>query len=294
MQVILTVGDAVAAAVLLYSGRDKYLVAKWRWWQDHFGPDRPFASITPDDVDAGITALMQGPALRHVRGQGILPTDRQRTNGTVNRYIAALGSLYKLLKQNRRIPRSFTAPPMRGLRLPEDGGRTLSVTVEDVRRLVEAARLTRNRKLSALIAVAATTGLRKSNLQALRWGDVDLRARTIDVQVTKNRAPVRSILPAWAAKELARIRPTDVDPNREVFGRKDFRKSWFTALDLAGLPETYTFHYCRHMAASILAQSGASLVEIMGVLNHKSPTMALRYSHLNTKTIAEAVSRAWD
>ena len=116
-------------------------------------------------------------------------------------------TLYKVLRIHRRLPRSFVSPMVKGLRLPEDPGRTRQVTIEDVKKLVSAARLSNNRKLPAMIAVACTTGLRKGAIQAITWGDVDLKTRTIDVSRTKNGTPTRSVLPDWAAAELARIRP---------------------------------------------------------------------------------------
>jgi integrase len=61
----------------------------------------------------------------------------------------------------------------------------------------------------------------------------------------------------------------------------------------ADLPEDWTFHHCRHIAASILAQSGASVVTIMQALNHKTPLMAMRYSHLNVDSLRESIGRAW-
>lgn len=69
-------------------------------------------------------------------------------------------------------------------------------------------------------------------------------------------------------------------------------KAWETASRCADLP-AYTFHHCRHIAASILAQSGASVVTIMQALNHKTPIVAMRCSHLNTDVLRESLGRAW-
>jgi integrase len=221
---------------------------------------------------------MSAPVLKYRRGEGLIQLDRQRAPGTINKYLSVLGTMYKLLKTHRQIPRAFQAPSFKGLRLPEDNSRTVQVTLEDVRRLVDAARLTKNRKLPALVAVACTTGLRKGSLLGLTWGDVDLAKRTLDVARTKNGTPVRSVLPHWACAELARIKPTAADKSSPVFGPTEFKRAFGKAIELAGLPSDWTFHSCRHIAASILAQSGASLPVIMQALNHKTPSMALRYS----------------
>jgi integrase len=94
-------------------------------------------------------------------------------------------------------------------------------------------------------------------------------------------------------KELNRIKPDIATDKDEVFGKQNFDRAWQNSLKLADLPDDWTFHHCRHIAASILAQSGASVVTIMQALNHKTPLMAIRYSHLNTDSLRESLGRAW-
>jgi len=140
--------------------------------------------------------------------------------------------------------------------------------------------------------MACTTGWRVGNLQTLKWRDLDLKAGYADAQRTKNGTPHRCVLLPWVVAEVIRIKPKDASPDDLVFGKSQFGKTWKTALRLANLPD-WTFHHCRHIAASILAQSGASVPVIMSALNQKSPSMALRYSHLNTATLRENLTRAW-
>lgn len=291
-----TVSDAIGIAKILYRGKDPSTPIKWDWWCQQLGPDKDFSSITADDLDDAVRALMEAPRLGFRKGAGVVPQGaKHKAPGTINKYINALGSLYKLLRLHRQVPRAFVVPSFKDLRLPADNSRTIQISIEDVKRLVDAARLSRNHKLPALIAVGATTGLRRGNLQTLAWGQVNLKARTIDVAQTKNGTPIRSVLPEWAAGELARIRPESPEKHWLVFGNKAFKRAWAYTIDRADIPgsEGWTFHHLRHAAASILAQSGASLPEIMAVLNHKTTSMALRYTHLNTKAIEQAVTRAW-
>lgn len=288
-----TMADAVGVTRVLYQGRSKYLLTNLEWWCRQIGPHKALLEVTPEDIDAGIQVLLSTPALKYRRGGGVMPFAPRRSNGTINKYVGALATMYKLLRMHRRLPRTFVSPLARDMKLPEGPGRTVKVTIEDVHRLVDSARLSRNRKLPALIAVACTTGLRLGSLQALTWGDVDLRARTIDVATTKNGLPTRSIFPLWVGAELTRIRPENPEKHWEVFGRKAFKKAWDSSVERADLPVDWTFHHTRHIAASILAQSGASLPVIMQALNHKTPSMAIRYSHLSTKSLDIAITSAW-
>ncbi len=74
-------------------------------------------------------------------------------------------------------------------RQPEGDGRTLNVTVEDVKRLVTACRVSRNGKLAALTAMACTAGWRLGSLRNLRWCDVNFQHGFADTPRTKNAPP---------------------------------------------------------------------------------------------------------
>lgn len=290
---LMTIADYLGRAKILYHGTDVHLPKKWDWWCEQLGPDRRFVDVTAEEVDECISKLMSSTKRTYRRGIGVVVGSKQMAPGTVNKYIAGLGQAYKLLKLHRLLPRSFTSPIVRGMLLPLYNARTLQVSLEDVHRLVAAARGSQNRRLAALIAVACTTGLRRGNIVGLRWKDVDLERRTIDVARTKNGTPMRSVMPLWVSAELTVIAPATPDPEAPVFGTSDFKRAWASTVKRAGLPETWTFHSCRHIAASILAQSGASLPTIMSVLNHKTASMGLRYTHLNTRSIDEAMTKAW-
>lgn len=57
----------------------------------------------------------------------------------------------------------------------------------------------------------------------------------------------------------------------------------------------FRFHDLRHNAASYLAMSGASLMEIADFLGHKTLAMVRRYAHLSelhTRGVVERMNRA--
>lgn len=81
-----------------------------------------------------------------------------------------------------------------------------------------------------------------------------------------------------------------------VFPRPDGRKpvdldsAFLFACVRAGI-ESMRFHDLRHTAASYLAMSGASLLEIADILGHKSLNMTKRYSHLTLRHTAGVIER---
>lgn len=287
------------ASLAAYQGRDPSFAPRLQFWIDQLG-ETPVRSITTEQIEDAVDVLLARKAQRVVAirengkivGTVMRETDEKLSPSTVKRYIAALGSCYRIAREER-IVRGLQSP-IRGLtKLPGGECRTVNVTVADVRRLVDACRVSRNRKLAALVAMACTTGWRRGTLQALRWRDIDLTTGHADAGRTKNGTPHRAVLLPWVVTELRRMRPGQAAADDLVFGTTDCTKAWRAALRLARLPEEWTLHHCRHIAASVLAQSGASVPVIMACLNHKTPSMALRYSHLNTDALRENLSRAW-
>ena len=59
----------------------------------------------------------------------------------------------------------------------------------------------------------------------------------------------------------------------------------------AGLARAVTPHPCRHAFASNLAESGALLDEIQGLLGHASPSSSQIYIHPSTASLRAAVER---
>lgn len=287
--------DLASAILASYSGRDPSFSARVGYWSEFFG-DADVTMITTDDVEDGIDALIKRGKIRVLTtSTGITKefTGEPLSNATINRHVACLGTIFKELKRRRLLPRGFISP-MRGVSRMEEGtGRTLTVSTDDVKRLVAACRVSRNRKLAAIVAMACTTGWRKGTLQNMTWGQINLVDGYADTPRTKNGTAHRTPLLPWVIKELTRIKPRFATNKDEVFGERNFDRAWHNALKLADLPSEWTFHHCRHIAASILAQSGASVVTIMQALNHKTPIMAIRYSHLNTDSLRESLGRAW-
>jgi integrase len=287
--------DMALAVVAAYTGRDRSFAARVDYWVSFF-KHKNITSITTDDIEDGVDALVKRgkiKVLTTTTGVTKTLTGVPLSPSTINRHVACLGTIFKELKRRRLLPRGFVSP-MRGVtRMEEGAGRTLTVNLDDVRRLVAACRVSRNRKLAALVAMACTTGWRKGTLQSLTWGQINLADGIADTARTKNGTAHRTPLLPWVIKELVRIKQDFATDKTEVFGTKNFDRAWQNALKLADLPEEWTFHHCRHIAASILAQSGASVVTIMQALNHKTPLMAIRYSHLNTDSLRESLGRAW-
>jgi integrase len=139
------------------------------------------------------------------------------------------------------------------------------------------------------VVLSLTTGARQAEIMGLRWGQVDFTRQVISLSETKNGD--RRALPLVGQaldllRERGRVRTLGDDrifpPTRAAKKADclDLRDPWTKALKEAGIAD-FHWHDLRHTAASYLAMSGVSLVEIAKVLGHRTLQMVARYSHLS-------------
>lgn len=261
-----------------------------KWWIDYFG-SKDHLTITVEDVDSGIAALAARGKLRHIPDKGLVNTGQSLSGATLNRHITALGSLYKTGKRLKLVPKSFQSPAREADKAPETAGRLIHLTREEIERIMDLSHLVRWNRFTALVAVAMSSGARKGNLEALRWREVDLDKGVLYFPTSKNGRPYTAAISPRAITELKKIQG-DANGEDLVFGKRNITKSWSSTLKLAGI-DYFCWHGCRHVAASMLSNGGASTLVVMQQLNHSSTSMARRYAHGNTEILRSDVNRAW-
>jgi len=110
---------------------------------------------------------------------------------TINRYQSTLGSVYRFARKARLVPRNFVAPTRGIEKQPEPIDPDRYLRQEEVERLLACARVVDKKwkRLPALIVLALHTGLRKGNLQNLKWDNVDLSGRRVVLAALKMAIP---------------------------------------------------------------------------------------------------------
>lgn len=190
--------------------------------------------------------------------------------------------------------------PARIRRLVENNERDRLLTEDERARLLEACKASDEPALYPLVVCAMLSGARASELQGLRWKDVDLDKGVARLTKTKNDTR-RAIPMRGLALELLRdmkAAETVVDlkgdgfvfKNKTGFAPFYFRPAWGEARAAAKLDDV-RFHDLRHLAASMLAMAGATQRELQEVLGHQSAQMTKRYSHFFDQHIAELGDR---
>jgi integrase len=201
-----------------------------------------------------------------------------------------------------------TVNPCDHLELPANRSARVEIaSAEHAATLVDALKSDRDR---ALWATAFYAGLRRGELLALRWCDVDFAAGELRVeraydpkarayiepksQAGRRRVPIIAVLRGHL-REHALVSDRS-DPEALVFGAAgppDYgtavaraRSAWAKAgLDPVGL------HAARHTCASVFIAAGVGIKAISEFMGHASITVTLdRYGHLLPGSIGEAAS----
>jgi integrase len=163
------------------------------------------------------------------------------------------------------------------------------------------------------ILLAAIAGLRRGEIFALRWADVDFERRIIRVHAsnqgaglvteTKTAAGER-LVPMFGSLRAVLLEHKAATPFKrpEDFlfatpaGTPESPNGWlkrefYPALNGAGVGY-FRFHDLRHFAVSQLIAQGANILQLARVAGHADPSVTLKvYSHLMAEGLAEAATR---
>jgi integrase len=194
--------------------------------------------------------------------------------------------------------------PARGVkRAKEAPGRVRYLTPEEREKLLNGADETIKAKdgrtwvihhepsaaLRLYILAALQTGARRGELLALRWRDVDMKARTLTFRQTKN-GDARTVPMTETLHEAIEKLARPLDGEAHVFPERDpkvLSRSFARLVDRLSIRDL-RFHDLRHDAASTLTMAGVPQRTIMAVLGHRDPRMTFRYQHLTPEHLRDA------
>ena len=180
---------------------------------------------------------------------------------------------------------------------------------EQVRALCEAAS---GDRLEALYVVAVTAGLRRGELQGLKWDDLDLEAGMLQVRRTLSEpkggyifeipksGKGRSIpLTRKATLALREHRKRQLEERMQKAGLwqeqglvfpsgvgtplsgGNLNRTFKATLQRAGLPKSTRFHDLRHTCATLLLKQGVNPKFVQELLGHADISLTLNvYSHV--------------
>jgi len=234
---------------------------------------------------------------------------RPISNRTRNNAIAVL---HGVLERSRKVfgLQFNPAADIQPLRERYDATRFTFYSPEQVAALVRAAASEQD---GAIYLTAALTGLRRGELVALRWCDVDFEREAIRVRGTYANGALtspksgkgRSVpMVAQVATVLAQLGQRDHDVGEEdlVFPGEHgayldgsaLRRRYVVAQTAADLP-LIRFHDLRHTFGTLAARGAESLVELQHWMGHAEIRTTQRYTHYREqRDAAKRLARAFE
>jgi len=187
--------------------------------------------------------------------------------------------------------------PAQGVKKFKEKSRERFLHPDELPRFFESLEAETNDTIRDYIYVSLFTGVRRSNVLAMRWGDIHFERREWLVPETKNGEPLRVHL-------IETI--IDILKNRlEVYGRKEWvfegsgetghlmepKAGWKRILERANIKDL-RLHDLRRTLGSWQAATGANSFMIGRSLGHKSSQSTAVYARLNIDPVRESVEKA--
>lgn len=233
------------------------------WWQTQF------AGVTLQMIDEDKIVK----AIQVKRKEGA-------TNATCNRYLAVLRATLRAAHVRKWILR---VPTFKLYSEPKERVRWL--TDDEVARLLDAC----PSKWRGMIRVSLATGLRQSNVRAMRWEWVDLERATLTIpgEFFKNGKDFTIPLSGDAVdaiKENLGKHPAFVFTHEGKPIAEISSKTWRSTLKAAQI-EDFRWHDLRHTWASKLAQAGVPTQALQKLGGWQSMAMVNKYAHHDVESL---------
>ena len=255
--------------------------ARVEYLRSHFDA-RPVVSISARSVEGAYEEL-KGRTVG--KGKDARPV----AVATVNRYMKLLHAVLRLgVKRGLLLTNPASAIEL----ARENNARNRCLSDAEETSLMKALPVW----LRPLVTVAVHTGMRRGELLALRWDDVDLTSRQLRIRrdkagdgrwVALNSVAINALLEAKRRKVTSSL--VFCTPEGHSLST-NFKRYWQPAVSAAGLI-SFRFHDCRHTFASRLVNNGVDRYVVQAAGGWKTASMMQRYAHLEPSTIRAAVER---
>lgn len=227
--------------------------------------DKPVGKITPESI-------------QHFYNL----TEAETSVATANRYLSLIQSIFNKSKAWGHYHGENPCSPIK--KKPEPNHRNRYLLKEEIQRLMAVC----HPRLKAIVACALMTGMRRGELLALAWQDIDFTSNAIQILYSKSTKPRQiPILPQlrqlfW---EIGPKYKGSVFELPEITLRRYYNK----ALHEAQISD-FTFHDLRHTFASHFIMKTGDLPTLQKILGHANIQMTLRYAHLCDQHMAAKMS----
>ncbi|HVV27366.1 MAG TPA: tyrosine-type recombinase/integrase [Rhizomicrobium sp.] len=251
------------------------------------------SDVTVDDVNDFIRRVTKGETARSAVSAKKRGRIKVRGGQGAARKVAADLSLIFGYAIEKRI---VSINPVAAARKPPPGKRYDFLSVEEFaamgKALTELEAEGVNPTGINVLRLLLLTGARPSEIESLRWSEVDQQGRCLRLAHSKTGYSVRPLSPP--ALDLINAQPRRLK-SPFVFpasrGEGHFigsKKIWEQARERAGLPHRVRYH-ARHAIASIALSEGIDVASVAAMMGHKGPRTTLAiYAHVIDSRAAQA------
>ena len=214
---------------------------------------------------------------------------------SVKRILSPIQNLFAIAKDEWGIP--ILENPVSTLKFSYvSNRRERRLRAGELDQIIQAANKTRNPIILPVILFALQTGLRRSEILAATWNDLDIENRALSIPKTKNGHSRVVPLTRAALALLQGLKgdgQTNKDRDERIFPTtaNALRLAWDRLMKRAGLKDLH-FHDLRHEAISRFFEIGLTAPEVALLSGHRDMRMLFRYSHPQRQRVLQQLDRA--
>ena len=248
----------------------------------YFG-DRPLKTFTPDLVEGFLTQRRktgnQAPC-KSRKGKAL-------ANSTINRDLGILKSILNRAVFNGLLERN----PIHRVRAFREESRDRTLTPVEYEALLALC----SPRMGSIVQLAYWTGMRKGEILGLRWDQVDLQNKVINLEAADTKTQEKREVPLTEALVSLLRRTPKTLGSPYVFNHRgkrmaDVKTAFLNASRAAGIKE-FRFHDLRHCAVTNLRKAGVNDSVIMSISGHKTYAMFKRYNRIDRKDRVDALKQ---
>lgn len=219
---------------------------------------------------------------------------KQVSGSTVNRELNIISAVINVAIREWGI--ALPVNPVTLIKRPQSNrSRERRINAEEEHRLMEALTVKeraddgtfsgpQNIWMKPLVQFALETAMRRGELLALTWDEIDLERRVAYLPVTKN-GEARAVPLSSRAVTILRSLPECITGRVFSLSADAVKKAFTRACTRAGI-KGVVFHTLRHEATSRLADKLPNVIELAAVTGHRDLRMLQRYYHPRAEELA--------
>lgn len=218
------------------------------------------------------------------------------TAKSLKRQLSPLSNMFEVARVDWLLP--LRGNPLSDLSLKvKDNKRDRRLREGELDKLLEAGKKTRNPLLIPIVRLALETAMRRGEILALKYRDVDIERCTAIIRESKNGysrvIPLSSLAVALLETTMAVMSDKAKAQNERIFPLTPVavRLAWDKLTRRAKLDDLH-FHDLRHEAISRFFEKGLTVPEVASISGHRDIRMLLRYAHADQGKLAKKLNDA--